>query len=126
MSYYQLKDHLSIEEILDYLEKDELLEYQMPQIDNPEILMDELSKRFEASRRAMGLANKLSGPSKKKHLSRILGIMNKLRAGLRYLEKNIEREMELYRDTEDLLHRRRKEVQSRLGFTGDKSDLEGL
>lgn len=52
--------------------------------------MDELSKRFEAAKRGLGLVNKLSpGPTKSKHMSRIMGNLNRIRGMLRQVEKQI-------------------------------------
>ena len=44
----------------------------------------ELEKLLDAAKRGLGLANKLKNPAeKKKHLSRILGNLNKIRAALK-------------------------------------------
>lgn len=52
--------------------------------------MEDVSKRFEAARRGLGLVNKLqAGPSKKKHGARVLGNLNRIRGLLRRLEKQL-------------------------------------
>ena len=52
--------------------------------------LDEISKRFDAAKRGLGLVNKLSpGPSKKKHASRILGNLNRIRGLLRRVENQL-------------------------------------
>lgn len=44
--------------------------------------IDELTRMLDAARRGLGLANRLTGPSKKKHMSMVLTNLNKIRAGL--------------------------------------------
>ena len=52
--------------------------------------LDEISKRFDAAKRGLGLVNKLSpGASKKKHASRILGNLNRIRGLLRRVENQL-------------------------------------
>lgn len=47
-----------------------------------DILLADASAKFEASRRGLGLVNKLTGVTKSKHLSRVMSNMNRLRATL--------------------------------------------
>ena len=52
--------------------------------------LNEISQRFEAAKRGLGLVNKLSkGPSKTKHTSRIMGNMNRIRGMLRRVEQKL-------------------------------------
>ena len=52
-------------------------------------MLEDTMKRMDAARRGLGLANKLTGPTKKKHLSRIMSNMNRIRANIRKAEKII-------------------------------------
>lgn len=53
------------------------------------------SFQFEAARRALAIANRLSDPAaRKKHRSRIMGMLNKLRASLFRLQDAIAGEIE--------------------------------
>lgn len=55
--------------------------------------LEEVSQRFEAAKRGLGLVNKLpKGPSRAKHSSRILGNMNRIRGLLRRVEKELSKE----------------------------------
>lgn len=45
--------------------------------------------RMEAAKKGLGLANKLRGSTKKNHLSRIMGNMNRIRAQIRRMEQLI-------------------------------------
>lgn len=50
--------------------------------------------QFSAARRALGLVNKLAaGPTKQRHASRVLGVLNKIRATIRRIEKQITVDM---------------------------------
>ena len=50
--------------------------------------LDVVMKQFEAAKKGLGLVNKLSpGPSRAKHSSRIMGNMNRIRAGVKRAEK---------------------------------------
>ena len=52
--------------------------------------MAELQQQFAAARKGLGLVNKLSyGPSKLKHTKRVMSNLNKIRAKLRRLEKEM-------------------------------------
>lgn len=47
-------------------------------------------RQFTAARRALGLVNKLgAGPTKARHASRVLVVLNKIRATIRRIEKQI-------------------------------------
>lgn len=55
-----------------------------------ETTLDEMTRRFEAARRALGLVNKLQdGPTKKKHASRVLSQMNTFRHYMNVLMKQL-------------------------------------
>ncbi|MNL51319.1 hypothetical protein D3C87_1744080 [compost metagenome] len=55
-----------------------------------EATLDEMTQRFEAARRALGLVNKLQdGPTKKKHASRVLSQMNTFRHYINVLMKQL-------------------------------------
>lgn len=52
--------------------------------------MEDLSGKFEAARRGLGLVNKLAaGESKSKHAKRVMGNLNRIRAQLRRVEKQL-------------------------------------
>ena len=52
--------------------------------------MEDLSGKFQAARRGLGLVNKLAaGESKTKHAKRIMGNLNRIRAQLRRVEKQL-------------------------------------
>lgn len=62
--------------------------------DDLSYLFDEAKKRYQAAKRALGLANKLRDPAQKaENQKRIMGAMNQLRAFNRTLEKSIADEM---------------------------------
>lgn len=47
-------------------------------------------RQFSAARRALGLVNKLApGPTKQRHASRVLAVLNQIRASIRRIEKQI-------------------------------------
>lgn len=52
-------------------------------------LLDNASKQFEAAKRGLGLANKLSGADKRQHASKVLTIMNRIRGVIREAEGRI-------------------------------------
>lgn len=55
-----------------------------------EATLDEMTRRFEAARRALGIVNKLQdGPTKKKHASRVLSQMNTFRHYINTLMKQL-------------------------------------
>lgn len=62
-------------------------------IHNPqefEATLDEMTRRFDAARRALSLVNKLQdGPTKKKHASRVLSQMNTFRHYINVLMKQL-------------------------------------
>lgn len=43
----------------------------------------DLERKMDAAKRGLGLANRLTGPSKKQHLARILGNLNQIRAAIK-------------------------------------------
>lgn len=43
----------------------------------------DLETKMDAAKRGLGLANRLTGPSKKQHLARILGNLNQIRAAIK-------------------------------------------
>lgn len=60
-------------------------------VDTSSMNLSQLEKGFDAAKRGLGLANKLKNPAdKKKHLSRIMGNLNKLRAALKRIHDAIE------------------------------------
>lgn len=75
---------------------EEMAKYELPSTAGMSAF-DQLSSAmnmFEAARKALGLINKLSaGPTKKAHASRVLGALNKIRAHLRRIEKQISIEL---------------------------------
>lgn len=50
----------------------------------------ELTKRMDAARRGLGLANKMSGREQKQHRSRVMGNLNSIRAALTRVMRQIE------------------------------------
>ena len=52
--------------------------------------LDDAIRRMQAAKRGLGIANRLSGEDKRRHQSRILGNMNRIRAIIRRVEKEIE------------------------------------
>lgn len=62
--------------------------------DNSDLLFVQMTKacdQFEACRRAMSLANKLSaGPTKARHMSRIMSALNRIRGAIARIEKSIQ------------------------------------
>jgi hypothetical protein len=51
-------------------------------------LMDATMKQFAAAKRGLGIANRLKTPEdKKKHRSRIMGTMNRIRAAITKIQK---------------------------------------
>lgn len=56
-----------------------------------EATLEEMTRRFDAARRALGLVNKLQdGPTKKKHASRVLAQMNTFRHYINVVAKQLE------------------------------------
>lgn len=77
-------DDARIVEALDLLEKEYQGKYNL-NIDTGSESVSDIQNRMEAATRALGLANRLSDPKKKKeHLSRILSNMNTIRAALQH------------------------------------------
>lgn len=63
---------------------------QMSELDH---MLYSTQQRFEATRRGLSLANKLpAGPDRTKHLRRIMGHMNRIRAAVTRLERLIAAE----------------------------------
>ena len=53
-------------------------------------LLDEVDRRFEAAKRGLGIANRLpAGPYRQKHLRQIMGNMNRIRAMLYRIQREI-------------------------------------
>lgn len=52
-------------------------------------LLDNTMKQFNAAKRGLGIANKLTGPDKRKHASKVLSNMNKIRAAIRDAERQL-------------------------------------
>ena len=52
--------------------------------------IEEMTKKLEAAKRGLGLANQLTGDDRKKHQSRVLGNLNRIRARLSRLIQQLE------------------------------------
>jgi len=82
MNLQQIRELAGIKRSEDEILLDEAVEI-------PEnITFEEISKMFDAAKRALGLANKLRDPTeKKKHVSQVMSGLNKIRAAVHKLEK---------------------------------------
>ena len=59
----------------------------------PEVIaaeIEEMTKRLEAAKRGLSLANQLTGDDRRKHQSRVLGNLNRIRARLNRLIQQLE------------------------------------
>lgn len=72
------------------LRSGKLDEAMLPVVGDLETQMAELSKRFEAARRGLGLANKLPAHERKDHLRRIMSNMNTIRGMLGQVTKSMD------------------------------------
>lgn len=92
--FKEINDNSKPEELEEQLLEQELLENIQEleeKVDTSSMNLDQLAKGFDAAKRGLGLANKLKNPAdKKKHLSRIMGNMNKLRAALKRMHDSID------------------------------------
>lgn len=52
--------------------------------------IDDLVMMLDAAKRGLGLANRLSGSSRKKHMSRVLGNLNRIRAALQRAIRDLD------------------------------------
>ncbi len=52
-------------------------------------LLQDFGRKYDAARRALGLVNKLSGDSRKKHASRVMTLMNSFRKDIAAIEKQL-------------------------------------
>jgi hypothetical protein len=59
-------------------------------VDTNTMSLEQLEKGFDAARRGLSLAHRLPEEQRKKHFSRILTNMNKLRAGLARMIRSME------------------------------------
>lgn len=84
----------ALEEILNLSEDMSVVRAPDREITSPEqfeATLEEMGRRFDAARRAMGIVNKLQpGPTKKKHASRVLTQMNMFRNYINALTKQLE------------------------------------
>lgn len=92
MKFFELFEATSVDALLE-----DMGSFQMPAPDAgiPTDQQLELAVRqFSAARRALGLVNKLApGPTKQRHASRVLAVLNKIRASIRRIEKQITVEL---------------------------------
>lgn len=89
----EVKESLSaVEEELTILEK----MYQGRNklgIDTDEMSMEEIQRRMDAASRGLAIVNRIKDPEyRKKHASRVLSNMNTIRAALKYMIKELERQ----------------------------------
>lgn len=91
-------NHMNLNLIQELQDLHEDMSTRMPALDreisSPEQFdqtIEEISRRFEAARRALGLVNKLSdGPTKKRHAARVMANMNIIRNYMNLLMRQLD------------------------------------
>lgn len=91
-------NHMNLELIQELQDLNKDMSTRMPALDreiaSPEQFdqtIEEISRRFDAARRALGLVNQLAdGPTKKRHAARVMSNMNVIRNYMNLLMRQLD------------------------------------